>query len=170
MSNLKRNGRILALLVIMGILFGTPGMTALAGTMGVGAAAGPAPCRRAARTAAATGWPSRTAQAARPARRPPPGSPDRQRWNPGAAQGTAWNRCAGYSSSTPPNVMDTDVSRAICVSVSRWKTGVASSTRLAPALRIRAISSSGLMSRPGFDRCQRRYPSTAASTAFVIDF
>lgn len=42
MSNLKRNGRILALLVIMGILFGTPGMTALAGTMGVGAAAGPA--------------------------------------------------------------------------------------------------------------------------------
>ena len=37
MSNLKRNGRILALLVIMGILFGTPGMTALAGTMGVGA-------------------------------------------------------------------------------------------------------------------------------------
>ena len=42
MSNLKRNGRILALLVIMGILFGTQGMTALAGTMGVGAAAGPA--------------------------------------------------------------------------------------------------------------------------------
>ena len=42
MSNLKRNGRILALLVIMGILFGTPGMPALAGTMGVGAAAGPA--------------------------------------------------------------------------------------------------------------------------------
>lgn len=40
MSNLKRNGRILALLVIMGILFGTQGMTALAGTMGVGAAAG----------------------------------------------------------------------------------------------------------------------------------
>ena len=65
--------------------------------------------------------------------------------------------------------MATDVSHAICVSVSRWKTGVASSTRLAPALRIRAISSSGLMSRPGFDRCQRRYPSTAASTAFVIE-
>ena len=41
MNNLKRNGRILVLLVIMGILFGTQGMTALAGTMGVGAAAGP---------------------------------------------------------------------------------------------------------------------------------
>lgn len=38
MSNLKRNGRILALLVIMGILFGTQGMTALAGTMEIGRA------------------------------------------------------------------------------------------------------------------------------------
>lgn len=40
MHNLKRKGRLVAFLTIVGILFGTQGMTVLAGTMGVGAASG----------------------------------------------------------------------------------------------------------------------------------
>ena len=40
MNHLKRKGRILALIAIIGMLFGTQAVTALAGTMGVGAASG----------------------------------------------------------------------------------------------------------------------------------